>query len=77
VWEAGPAQRIDSAADERRAVSGGRCQCGGSFVVGTQSHEIDERRSRHILVDHAQCTNCGRAKKFAFDISGYFEGGEP
>lgn len=45
--------------------------------MGTQSHEVDERHSRHILVDHAQCTVCGRAKKFAFDISGYFEPGQP
>ena len=49
-----------------------RCECGGTFLIGTQSHEFDERKGRHYLVDHAQCSQCGRAKKFAFDISGYF-----
>lgn len=76
MWDFGPTQKIDNAEDERRFLSRRRCECGGSFIVGTQSHEIDERHGRHVLVDHAQCTQCGRAKKFAFDISGYFQGSE-
>lgn len=67
-----PAVKIDSVEDEARHLSGRRCECGGRFLVGTQSHEWDERHGRHLVVDHAQCSDCGRVKKFAFDVTGYF-----
>jgi len=72
MWDSGTPEKVDSVEDELRHLGRKRCQWGGHFIVGTQSHEWDEKRGRHFLVDHAQCTQCGRAKKFAFDVSGYF-----
>ena len=72
MWDWGSAVKIDSVEDELRHLNRKRCECGGHFLVGTQSHEWDEHKGRHYVVDHAQCSNCGRAKKFAFDVSGYF-----
>lgn len=72
MWDWGAPEKIDSVEDEWRHLGRKRCECGGTFLIGTQSHEWDERKGRHYLVDHAQCSQCGRAKKFAFDVSGYF-----
>lgn len=72
MFDWGAPEKIDSVEDEWRHLGRKRCECGGFFLIGTQSHEWDGRRGRHYLVDHAQCSQCGRAKKFAFDVSGYF-----
>ena len=72
MYDWGRVDKVDSAEDEQRHLGKKRCECGGYFLVGTQAHEWDERKGRHYLVDHAQCSTCGRAKKFAFDVSGYF-----